>query len=355
MSLFNTAIHYNFYLDIPDDINFSWNYIYDNTVFDLDNFIQNLNIKNDQSLIVLWGVDRRINVNDRRFNKLNEWYHSIKNPMILFNGAIYPDSPGVLEFPYQQVEFFRYLSKMSVLEFPYQQVEFFRYLSKMSVIESQPKIDKNKKFFFASTKDYLSRRFILQSLINNGFREQGYLAYKCIERCQTNDLYDTTNLKLIQDAGTSIDHLLPIQGFDTSVEYRDILTDVFSDSYLSIITETFFTGPLYFSEKIFNGMLHNHFFIYLGPPHSLKYLRSLGFKTWAHVIDESYDGIENPAERLYAVTKSINKFLSNPINDIKQLYIENLDIINHNRNLVLSTEINDTIVSAMRQATAIKN
>jgi hypothetical protein len=256
--------------------------------------------------------------------------------MILFNGAIYPDSPGVLEFPYQQVE-------------------FFRYLSKMSIIESQPKINKSKKFFFASTKDYLSRRFILQSLINNGFREQGYLAYKCIERCQTNDLYDTTNLKLIQDAGTSIDHLLPIQGFDTSVEYRDILTDVFSDSYLSIITETFFTGPLYFSEKIFNGMLHNHFFIYLGPPHSLKYLRSLGFKTWAHVIDESYDGIENPAERLYAVTKSINKFLSNPINDIKQLYIENLDIINHNRNLVLSTEINDTIVSAMRQATAIKN
>lgn len=336
MSLFNTAIHYNVYLDIPDDINFSWNYIYDNTVFDLDNFIQNLNIKNDQSLIVLWGVDRRINVNDRRFNKLNEWYHSIKNPMILFNGAVYPDSPGILEFPYQQVE-------------------FFRYLSQMSIIESQPKIDKSKKFFFASTKDYLSRRYILQSLINHGFREQGYLAYKCIERCYTNESYDITNLKLIQDVGTSIDHLLPIQGFDTSVEYRDISTDVFSDAYLSIVTETFFTGPLYFSEKIFNSMLYNHFFIYLGPPHSLKYLRSLGFKTWAHIIDESYDDIENPAGRLYAVTNSINKFLSNPIDDIRQLYIENLDIINHNRKLVGLTEINDAIVSAMRQATTIKN
>jgi len=336
MGLFNTAIHYNVYLDIPDDINFSWNYIYDNTVFDLDNFIQNLNIKNDQSLIVLWGVDRRINVNDRRFNKLNEWYHSIKNPMILFNGAVYPDSPGFLEFSYQQIEFFRYLSKMSISEFI-------------------PTVNKSKKFFLASTKDYLSRRYILQSLINNGFREQGYLAYKCIERCYTNEPYDPTNLKLIQDVGTSIDHLLPIQGFDTSVEYRDISTDVFSDAYLSIVTETFFTGPLYFSEKIFNSMLYNHFFIYLGPPHSLKYLRSLGFKTWAHIIDESYDDIENPAERLYAVTSSINKFLSNPIDDIRQIYIENLDVINHNRNLVLSTEINDTIVLAMQQATAIKN
>ena len=102
-------------------------------------------------------------------------------------------------------------------------------------------------------------------------------------------------------------------------------------------------------------MLYNHFFIYLGPPHSLKYLRSIGFKTWSHVIDESYDDIENSAERLYAVTDSINKFLSNPIDDIKQLYIENLDIINHNRKLVISTEINDGIVSAMKQAIAIKN
>ena len=336
MGLFNTAIHYNVYLDIPDDINFSWNYIYDNTVFDLDAFIQNLNIKNDQSLIVLWGVDRRINVNDRRFNKLNEWYHSIKNPMILFNGAVYPDSPGLLEFPYQQIEFFRYLSKLSIGEFI-------------------PAINKSKKFFFASTKDYLSRRYILQSLINNGFKEQGYLAYKCIERCHTNESYDITNLKLIQDVGTSIDHLLPIQGFDTSVEYRDISTDIFSNSYVSVVTETFFTGPLYFSEKIFNSMLYNHFFIYLGPPYSLKYLRSLGFKTWAHIIDESYDDIENPAERLYAVTRSLTDFLSNTLDEIKQIYIENLDIINHNRNLVLSTEINDTIVSAMTAAIAVKN
>ena len=336
MSLFNTAIHYNVYLDIPDDINFSWNYIYDNTVFNLDNFIQNLNIKNNQSLIVLWGVDRRINVNDRRFTKFNEWYHRIKNPMILFSGAIYPDSPGILEFPYRQIE-------------------FFRYLSKLSVGESIPTINKSKKFFFASTKDYLSRRYILQSLINNGFREQGYLAYKCIERCHTNESYDPTNLQLIQDAGTSIDHLLPIRGFDDTIEYRDISTDVFSDAYLSVVTETFFTGPLYFSEKIFNSMLYNHFFIYLGPPHSLAYLRSLGFKTWAHIIDESYNTIENPAERLYAVTRSLIDFVSKPLEEIQQIYQENLDIINHNRNLVLSTEINDTIVSAMRSAIAVKN
>jgi hypothetical protein len=81
----------------------------------------------------------------------------------------------------------------------------------------------------------------------------------------------------------------------------------------------------------------------------------LGFKTWGHIINESYDEIENSAGRLYAVTRSLIDFVSKPLEEIQQIYQENLDIINHNRNLVLSTEINDTIVSAMRSAIAVKN
>ena len=336
MSLFNTAIHYNVYLDIPDDINFSWNYIYDNSVFDLESFIKQLDIKDDQSLIVLWGVDRRINVDDIRFTKLNEFYSNIKNPMVLFNGAVYPNWPGYIKVPYQQIE-------------------FFRYLSKISVVPTSPTVEGNKKFFFASTKDYLSRRYILQALINSGLEQQGYIAYKCVTKDHANESYDPINLKIIQDAGSSIDHLLPIQGFDDTIEYRDIPNNIFPDSYFSIITETFSTGPLYFSEKIFNAMLHNHFFVYFGPANSLGYLRSLGFQTWGHIIDESYDEIENLAERLYAVTRSLIDFLSKPLEEIQQIYQENLEIINHNRNLVLSTEINDTIVSTMRSAIAVKN
>jgi hypothetical protein len=337
MSLFNTANHYNVYLDIPDQLSFSWNNIYDYSANDLLNFIKTLNIKDEHSLIVLWGIGHKIDINDSRFNVLNEWYQSIKNPMILFNNTIYINSPGVLKFPYQQVEFFQYLSKLSVESI------------------SSP-INKNKKFFFASTKDYLSRRYILQSLFNNGFNDQGYIAYKCIDKHHTTELYDIDNLQLIQSAAASIDHLLPIQGFDDTIEYVNIPKNITSDAYLSIVTETFYNGPeLFFSEKIFNSMLYNHFFVYLGPAHSLKYLRSKGFKTWAHIINESYDDIENSAERLYAVTNAINEFVAKPINEIEQLYAENIDIINHNKNLVLATDINNTIVSAMQQAIAIKN
>lgn len=336
MSLFNTAIHYNVYLDIPDDLNFSWNYIYDDTVFDLENYLKNISIKDNQSLIVLWGPDRRINVNDVRFQRLNEFYQIIPNPMLLFNGAVYLNSPGIITVPYQQIEFFRYLSKVSVGPVSH-------------------KLQKNKKFFYASTKDYLSRRFILYSLINNNLRDQGYLSYKCIVKDYKKEKYDIEKLQNLINCCSSIDQLLPIKGFDNSIEYRDIDKNIIEDCYLTIVTETYATGPWYFSEKIYNSMLYRHFFVYFGPAHSLKYLQSLGFKTWGHIIDESYDSIENLAERLYAVTNSIVEFLSKPIDQIQQIYLENLDIINHNRNLVLSTQINSTIVSAMRSAIAVKN
>jgi hypothetical protein len=335
MSLFNTAIHYNVEIDIADDINFSWNYIYDHSVFDLDSFIKTLKIPNDDSLIVLWGVDRRINLTDQRFNILFNFYQSINNPMILFNGISCPNFKN--NIPYKKIEFFRYLSK----------VKYFN--------EINTNVKKSKKFMFASTKDYLSRRYILQTLINNNFEFDGYINYKCVGKCYTNEFYNSTDLKLIQTAGSSVDHLLPITGFDTSIEFIDIPYHVTSNAYTSIITETYFEGPIFFSEKIFNAMMYGHFFIYLGPLHSLQHLKQLGFKTWAHIIDENYDDIIDPAKRLYAVVDSMTKFLNKSFDELEQLYIENLDIIKHNRRLVQSFKINDDIITAMRDAIQLKN
>ena len=58
---------------------------------------------------------------------------------------------------------------------------------------------------------------------------------------------------------------------------------------------------------------------------------------------------------VYAVTTAINEFVAKPINEIEKLYAENIDTINHNKNLVMATGINDIIVSAMQRAIAIKN
>jgi len=327
-------------LNIPADINFSFNRISEHNIFDLDGYINTLSIQDDQTLIILWGFGARIPISDQLMGKLNTFYHNIKNPMLLFSSGNFQSS--LLDFPHLQFNFFQYVSKNC----------FYKFNQNLNITN----VDKNKKFMFASTKDYLSRRYILQTIITGGFEADGYIGYKCIHTNLNSEIYNTSESDHIAQAGKSIESKLPILGIDNSIEFIHLPRNIINDCYLSLITDTYYiSDTVYLSEKIFNAMIYRHFFIYLGPAHSLKYLQSLGFRTFSHIIDESYDDIEDPADRLYAVSHSINQFLSKPLSEIKQLYIENLNIINHNRNLVLSTEINDTIVSAMRSAIAIKN
>jgi hypothetical protein len=83
-------------------------------------------------------------------------------------------------------------------------------------------------------------------------------------------------------------------------------------------------------------------------------LRSLEFKTFGHIIDETYDTIENDAERLFAVTKSLENFLQQPIETLREIYKDNIDILEHNRKLVQATEVVTTVTDAFRSAIAIK-
>ena len=46
---------------------------------------------------------------------------------------------------------------------------------------------------------------------------------------------------------------------------------------------------LFISEKSFKPLAHCHPFVIQGTPGTLNYLQGLGFETFAHVIDESYD------------------------------------------------------------------
>jgi hypothetical protein len=289
-----------------------------------------LNIDSD-GVIVIWGAVKRININDSRLLKLNDLYMQIKNPMILFTGALSWNKPQQLKFNYCPINIFQYIAK----------IDLFAIKNGIRSIV----LNKSHKFLFMSSKDYLSRCYILQHLINQGFSEQGFISYKCLQS-NRNESYLNDDIK---SACATIDHLLPIQGCDT-IWYHSIPEDYINQAYLSILTETFYEGPTYFSEKIFQAMFHNHFFIYLGPAHSLKYLKNIGFRTFGHIIDESYDDIEDPVKRLYAVVTSIHNFLSKSIEEIKDLYVANLDIINHNKDLLLATEINDFVVNNIKLA-----
>lgn len=335
MSLYNTN-DYNVYLEIPDDFDILFFNITDSHFDNLDDYTENLIIPNENSVIILWGPMHRIYPDSPYMIQLNKFYHSIKNPLVIFTGVLDTPKPNYLDYHCQGINIFQHITKIE-------------HLSDRPIT-----LNKSLKYLFMSTKDYMSRRYLLQHLLNNDFKDQGIIAYKCLDKMFNNENYKQHRDEILNVCNT-IESQIPIAGFDDiPVNYQNVPESIINDTYLSIITETYFEGPIYFSEKIYYAMMYNHFFIYLGPVHSLKYLKLLGFKTFSHIIDESYDDIEDSTERLFAVTRSMDDFLRIPLDKLHQLYAENIDIINHNRKLVREIDINSLVVDAVRTAKLIR-
>jgi hypothetical protein len=55
------------------------------------------------------------------------------------------------------------------------------------------------------------------------------------------------------------------------------------------VSESFVGAELFVSEKIFKPLAYSHPLIVYGTPGTLDYLHELGFETFGHVIDQSYD------------------------------------------------------------------
>jgi len=72
----------------------------------------------------------------------------------------------------------------------------------------------------------------------------------------------------------------------------------YKSTQFSMISETMVTARPYVSEKTFRAMAWQHPFVVHGSRGILEYLQQLGFETWHHVIDESYDLTTDHRERL---------------------------------------------------------
>jgi hypothetical protein len=77
----------------------------------------------------------------------------------------------------------------------------------------------------------------------------------------------------------------------------------YNQTCFSLVSETLVKTDLFISEKIFKPLAYHHPLIVYGTPGTLGYIRSRGFETFGHRIDESYDSIsnvghQNPSHRL---------------------------------------------------------
>lgn len=108
--------------------------------------------------------------------------------------------------------------------------------------------------------------------------------------------------------------------------------DWYAETYINLVTETFFGTNVFLSEKIFKPISNLQPFIVLGDYKTLEELKKLGFKTFAPFIDESYDDEKDAKKRFNKIEIEIKKLKNKSIKEIHDWYYSIIDILVFNRN-----------------------
>lgn len=144
-----------------------------------------------------------------------------------------------------------------------------------------------------------------------------------------------------------------LSSFPTSVIYYK---KYYQDTAINIVTETTFTNNrVFISEKTFHPILNFQPFIMIASNGQLAELRRLGFKTFGHIIDESYDEEENSHIRFKKVCDEILRLSKLSIDEINEMILSCKDICIYNRNHLLSFTNYDVFTNSLQKIKEICN
>lgn len=109
------------------------------------------------------------------------------------------------------------------------------------------------------------------------------------------------------------------------------LFDQGSHSLLYLITETVAQGRRqHLTEKTFKPICMRMPFVLAGTQHSLRYLRSYGFRTFGDIWDESYDNEPNEVLRMERIANLLRSLDELPGAAKQELFLACHDVVEHN-------------------------
>lgn len=150
----------------------------------------------------------------------------------------------------------------------------------------------------------------------------------------TLDLRSTVEL-FLQQGPYTCDHFNAQQHNDHHLH----VDDHYTQSYCHIVLETHFdadqSGGAFLTEKTFKPVKHGQPFVIAGAPYSLQALRDLGYRTFDHAIDNSYD-LETDNTRRWQ--KLLNTIKQIQAQDPDAWFQTCLDDLRHNQQHFLASK-----------------
>ena len=300
----------------------NWDSIFDMALDKLFSITNNdtlyyLNMDFEVSFLLFWKRVGFINYLERKF----------KGRKLIFSDSNTHPNKDEIPFEWDSVNFFFGRSGRLTNRFPVGPRVFSR------------------NFICLQCRPTLSRRNIYSILYENN------LLHKTFYSFAPHDVTEPMHSKI--DDGTEFNNYFEEseQGFVDKVPTMFAPVPQCRFSFCNIITESTFydeydlqdvsINKIFITEKTEKVFTAAQSFILVGNPNSLKYLKSMGFKTFDKWWDESYDTILDHNHRMLEIEKLIKEIGSWSLKKCERIHVEMADVLSHNqsRNKKLYQEI----------------
>jgi hypothetical protein len=196
------------------------------------------------------------------------------------------------------------------------------------------------------------RDFIYEKAVASGIDKLSILTYY---KATNVDLFNNDNFIWESD-------MIPLKAINHSigkVSYHNsemsistiVPINIYNQTAYSIVAETNFDNDYsFYTEKIVKPILAERLFIVFSGQHYLRNLRSLGFKTFDGIIDETYDTIEDSTTRFEQAYKQMEYLITLPQADVLAQIRE---IVEHNKRIMFETDWQQQFHSDLKTALTI--
>jgi hypothetical protein len=162
----------------------------------------------------------------------------------------------------------------------------------------------------------------------------------------TDHVFKNTKLKITRD---NLQNVLPQNTYD-STSSADYNAHDYQNSLIEVVLETLFDDQRqHLTEKTLRPIACRQPFILAATPGSLQYLRDYGFKTFSDVIDETYDTIQDPTERLQAIIQEMQRISSLTAQQKQELIAAMQPIVEHNQQWFFSDRFFNQLIDEFKQ------
>ena len=172
------------------------------------------------------------------------------------------------------------------------------------------------KFTCLNRLDKIHRRYVGLKFWETGMRNAGYFSYSMhdftyngLEKIEHDHKVNEFGLDwgITPERWEKFHNAGPFRADRLDIDQHNhhwhVEDQHYTDAYWNFVTETGVAENTFLSEKTFKPIANLQPFIIMGDYGSLALLHDLGYKTFGDYIDESYDLVKSPVERIEQATE----------------------------------------------------